>query len=358
MNKKHFKQKQLKQKSKMKYGVGGILLAAVMAAVFALTKTPNTISSDIANPNTENLDTANSDTAGSNSDTAGSNSDVTDLDVAIPEYSGCAFTIVNDNQPYFTEEDLEADWNYEYYGNLDTLGRCTIAEAMVSKDSMPAEKRGDISSVHPTGFVNQSYGDLVESDYLYNRCHLIAFSLAGENDNECNLITGTNYMNLQGMNPFETYVRNYLNDTGNHVFYRVTPIFEGENLVASGVLMEAKSIEDDGICFCIYAYNVQPGVSIDYATGENERSNLYADYIGNTTDYIGEVANGNLKSYQAVNLMTEATDYDYVVNINTGRVHKKSCASVADIHSTNLRYYKGNYEDLIQNGYILCNRCF
>ncbi len=329
-----------KTKYKARYGIGGIIVAAMIAAAVALM------------PGAKDTKVAKDANVADHGVTKEIKSE------EIPEYAGCAFFILNENKPYFSEEDFKVGDQYEYYGALDALGRCTVAEAMLSTASMPTEERGDISSVHPTGFVNQSYGNLVESDYLYNRCHLIAFSLAGENDNECNLITGTNYMNLQGMNPFETYLRNYLKDTGHHVFYRVTPIFKGENLVADGVMMEAQSIEDDEICFCIYVYNVQPGVSIDYKTGENEKSHLYEAYIGDTTAYIGEVAKGAITQYQSLQLMTEAKDYDYVVNINTGRVHRPDCASVAEIHSRNLRYYKGNYEDLVENGYILCNRCF
>ena len=189
----------------------------------------------------------------------------------IPEYSGSIFCTVNGNVPFFTEEDLVTA-SYETYGNLDSLGRCTTAMACVGLDIMPTEPRGDIGSVYPTGWVQRSYS-VVKGGYLYNRCHLIGFQLTGENANVKNLITGTRDFNNDGMLPFENMIADYIKETGNHVLYRVTPVFEGDDLLARGVLLEAYSVEDngdavDGICFNVYAYNVQPGVIIDYATGE------------------------------------------------------------------------------------------
>lgn len=187
----------------------------------------------------------------------------------IPEYSGDPYVVLNDNQPEFSEEDMTTT-SYEYYSELDSLGRCGVTMACIGQDLMPTGDRESISSVKPTGWVNNPY-DFVDGEYVYNRCHLIGFQLTGENANRNNLITGTRYMNVQGMLPFENMVADYINETGNHVLYRVTPIFDGEDLVAGGVQMEAWSVEDDGdgICFNVYCYNVQPGVVIDYATGEN-----------------------------------------------------------------------------------------
>ena len=189
----------------------------------------------------------------------------------IPEYSGSPYVPVNGNVPYFTEDDL-TDVSFESYSDLDSLGRCGVAYASVSTDTMPTEKRGSIGDVKPTGWVNVKY-DFVDGKYLYNRCHLIGYQLTAENANERNLITGTRYFNVQGMLPFENLTADYIKETGNHVLYRVTPIFEGDNLVASGVLMEAESVEDEGegLLFCVYVYNVQPGVTIDYATGKSIR---------------------------------------------------------------------------------------
>lgn len=189
--------------------------------------------------------------------------------VDIPEYSGEPYVILQDNQPDFGLEDLTLE-PFETYSDLDELGRCGVAYANVCLDIMPTEPRGDIGQIKPTGWQSTKY-DCVEGKYLYNRCHLIGYQLAGENANRKNLITGTRYLNVTGMLPFENMVDDYVEDTENHVLYRVTPIFEGDNLVVSGVQMEAFSVEDEGegICFNVYIYNVQPGVVIDYATGDS-----------------------------------------------------------------------------------------
>ena len=187
----------------------------------------------------------------------------------VPAYSGDPFVVLGDNIPQFTESDHTTE-SYETYGDLDAQNRCTYTVACIGPDLMPTEERGDIGQVRPTGWVTAKY-DFVDGKYLYNRCHLIGFQLTGENANERNLITGTRYMNVDGMLPFENMVADYIKETGNHVLYRVIPVFENDNLVADGVTMEAWSVEDNGagICFYVYVYNVQPGVEIDYATGEN-----------------------------------------------------------------------------------------
>lgn len=191
----------------------------------------------------------------------------------IPEYSGEPYSIINNNIPFFTETTTEC---FEEYPELDSLGRCGAAYACVGIDTMPTEERESISEVKPSGWHNKPY-DFVDGGYVYNRCHLIGFQLTGENANERNLVTGTRYMNVKGMLPFENEVADYIASTGNHVMYRVTPVFEGDNLVCSGVLMEAYSVEDDGagIQFCVFCFNVQPGVSIDYKTGENMEDVTY-----------------------------------------------------------------------------------
>lgn len=187
---------------------------------------------------------------------------------SIPAYSGDAYVEVNDNKPYFDEDDITTDV-FESYSNLDSLGRCGVAYANICKDIMPTEERGSIGAVRPSGWHTVKYNDYIADRYLYNRCHLIAFCLAGENANDKNLITGTRYMNVSGMLPFEEKVADYVDRTNHHVLYRVTPVFEGNNLVASGVLMEGKSIEDNTIEFCVFCYNVQPNIVIDYATGDS-----------------------------------------------------------------------------------------
>ena len=188
---------------------------------------------------------------------------------AIPAYSGEPYAVVNGNIPYFTDSDMTSE-SFEYYSDLDELGRCGTAYSSVGTDLMPTEKRGSISKVKPSGWQVSKY-DFVDGKYLYNRCHLIGYQLTGENANNKNLITGTRYLNVEGMLPFENMVADYVKETGNHVMYRVTPVFDGNNLLASGVLMEAKSVEDNGagILFNVFCYNVQPGVTIDYATGDS-----------------------------------------------------------------------------------------
>lgn len=188
----------------------------------------------------------------------------------VPAYEQEPYVVINGGVPYFEEADMVTE-SYEHYGELDALGRCTVTMACIGRDIMPTEERGDISSVKPTGWV-QNFYDEVDGGALYNRAHLIGFQLTGENANKQNLITGTRYFNVEGMLPFENMVADYLYEfPQNHVMYRVTPVFEGDELVARGVLMEAKSVEDggEGICYCVYIYNVQPGIVIDYATGKN-----------------------------------------------------------------------------------------
>lgn len=200
---------------------------------------------------------------------------ITNDSLVIPEYQGEIAIIINDNKPLFTEEEITNE-SFEYYSELDSLGRCGTAFVCIGKDLMPTGERGEIGHIKPTGWHQNKYEGLINSNppYLYNRCHLIAFCLTGENANEKNLITGTRYFNVEGMLPFETKVLNYLRDNlERHVMYRVTPIFKDNNLLASGVLMEGYSVEDKGrsINFCVFVYNVQPGVKINYITGENER---------------------------------------------------------------------------------------
>lgn len=188
----------------------------------------------------------------------------------VPEFTDQPYVVINNNEPFFTDEEKETLDPFEFYSELDELGRCGMALANVCKELMPTGDRESIGQVKPTGWQTAKY-DHVDGKYLYNRCHLIGFQLTGENANEKNLITGTRYMNVDGMLPFENMIDDYVDETENHVLYRVTPIYQGDELVARGVLMEAYSVEDqgEGICFNVYAYNNQPGVVIDYATGDS-----------------------------------------------------------------------------------------
>ena len=192
----------------------------------------------------------------------------------IPDYTDQPYVVLNDNKPDFEESDLTTE-SFEKYSDLDSLGRCGYAFANLSTDTMPKadEERESISNVEPSGWINKKY-EIVDGGYLYNRCHLIGYQLCAENANEKNLITGTRYMNTEGMLSFENQVADYIKETDNHVLYRVTPIYDGNNLVASGVQIEAQSVEDNGkgICFNVYCYNVQPGIDIDYSTGESKEA--------------------------------------------------------------------------------------
>ena len=280
----------------------------------------------------------------------------------IPAYSGTPYTEVNGNQPYFTEEELTTQ-SFETYSELDSLGRCGVAYANVGQDLMPTEPRGEIGAVKPSGWHLVKY-DNVDGKYLYNRCHLIAYMLAAENANPQNLITGTRYLNVQGMLPFETKVCDYVKNTGNHVLYRVTPIFDGDNLLADGVLMEAYSVEDagEGISFCVFAYNVQPGIGIDYATGDNwaEGSGTYQSTVASVAE---ETPVPQPETDTAVQITPESSapqesqGITYVLNTNTKKFHYPTCSSVDDMKEKNKQIYTGSREEVINMGYIPCKRC-
>lgn len=249
----------------------------------------------------------------------------------VPEFSGEPYVVINDNEPSFPAEDFTSE-GFEEYSPLDDLGRCGVAYANVSLETMPTEERGSISNVKPTGWKSVQY-DFVDGKSLYNRCHLIGFQLTGENANRQNLITGTRYMNVDGMLPFENLVADYVKETENHVLYRVTPIFEGNNLVASGVQMEAQSVEDkgEGVCFNVYVYNNQPGVTIDYATGDSWASDEAPADTGKESTYI--------------------------LNTSSRKFHKPDCGSVETISPSNKKSYTGTREELINQGYEACGKC-
>lgn len=271
---------------------------------------------------------------------------------SVPTYSGSAYVAVNDNVPYFTADDLTTT-SFESYSSLDSLGRCGVAYACVGQDIMPTEERGSIGQVKPTGWHTIKY-DCVDGKYLYNRCHLLGYQLTGENANEENLITGTRYLNIEGMLPFENMVADYVQETNNHVLYRVTPIFEESNLLASGVLMEGYSVEDgsEDILFCVYAYNVQPGVTIDYATGDS--------YLTSGGSAVSEEPSTPVTPQQPEESETTgagAVQADYVLNTNTKKFHLPSCSSADDIKESNRQEYSGSREELIAQGYDPCKRC-
>lgn len=247
----------------------------------------------------------------------------------IPEYSGIPYVEINDNKPYFEESDYTTK-AFEDYAELDVLGRCGRAYANVCRETMPTEKRGDISKVKPTGWYSVKY-DIVDGQSLYNRCHLIGYQLTAENANEKNLVTGTRYLNVDGMLPFENMIADYVKETNNHVLYRVTPVFQDSELVCRGIEMEAWSVEDngDGVCFNVYAYNVQPGVIIDYQTGKPELEEAYAGHEVNK----------------------------YVINTNNNKVHLPDCSSVKSIKEENKKTVNDSLASLKSKGYIPCGVC-
>lgn len=247
---------------------------------------------------------------------------------------------VNGNVPRFSDEEKKTAAAFENYSDLDALGRCGVAFACVGKETMPTEERGPIGSIKPSGWHSVKY-DFVDGKYLYNRCHLIGYQLTAENANEKNLITGTRYLNTKGMLPFENMVADYVKETGNHVLYRVTPVFDGKNLVASGVYMEAYSVEDDGdgICFYVYVFNRQPGVKIDYLTGDS-------------------VADGTVQSASEETTSAEKEETKtYVLNISNGKFHLPDCDSVKKMKEENKQIMKCKRSELINAGYSPCGSC-
>ena len=255
----------------------------------------------------------------------------------IDKYSGKPYVVVNGNVP-FISVDSTAYTSYESYSALDSLGRCGVCIASVGRDIMPTEARGSIGSVKPTGWHSVKY-DFVVGKYLYNRCHLLGFQLTGENANERNLITGTRSMNTQGMLPFENMVADYVKETGNHVLLRVTPHFEGNNLLASGVLMEAISVEDSGagVMFCVYCYNAEPGVAINYENGDN------------CEDIDAPILTEEPTQQEAQNT--------YMLNTSTNKFHYPYCHSVKQMSDKNKQTYTGIRQSLINSGYSPCGNC-
>ncbi len=264
---------------------------------------------------------------------------------SIPEFSGQAYVEINNNIPYFTDDDYNLQ-PFEHYSELDALGRCGTAFACIGTELMPTEERGSIGQVKPSGWHTVKY-DCVDGKYLYNRCHLIGYQLTAENANTRNLITGTRYMNVDGMLPFENMVADYITETGNKVLYRVTPVFSGENLVATGVLMEAESVEDrgDGICYNVFVYNAQPGVLIDYATGESWLAQSSGTAQQETEDSLQDTGT------------SQAQVRTYILNTNTKKFHIPTCHSVDSMKDKNKKEYTGDREEIISQGYSPCKNC-
>lgn len=251
----------------------------------------------------------------------------------IPEFSDEPYVIINDNVPNFEKSQI-TDVCYEKYSPLDSLGRCGVAIACIGTEIMPTKERGEIGMIKPSGWHTVKY-DNVDGKYLYNRCHLIGYQLTGENANKSNLITGTRYLNIDGMLPFENLIAEYVEKTNNHVVYRVTPIFEGNNLLATGVQMEGYSVEDNGaeICFNVFAYNAQPDIEINYATGESKQKNATVDK------------------------KDETVAITYILNRNSKKIHLPECSSLSNTKPQNKKETDKTLEELESLGYSPCKSC-
>ena len=268
----------------------------------------------------------------------------------IPHYSGSVYVELNRNKPVFSRNEI-TDKSYEKYGKLDELGRCTTAIACLGEELMPTEERKSVGMIKPTGWNQNKYPGIIDSDppYLYNRCHMIGYQLTGENANEQNLITGTRFMNVEGMLPFENMVAEYILGTGNHVMYRVTPVFEGKNLLCSGVKMEAYSVEDsgEGISFNVYCYNVQPGIDINYVDGSNSITSVSADdFVINVTEDDGMSGDRQIPATTT-----------YIGNKKSKKFHDPSCKGVKDMAEKNKVYFSESRDEIIKQGYVPCKMC-
>ena len=292
----------------------------------------------------------------------------------IPEYSGLPVAEVHDDKPFFRKKDKKTyKPRTEYYSPLDELGRCGIAYACVGVDTIPAEdeQRGEIGQIRPSGWHTVKYADIIPDLYLYNRCHLIGWQLGAENVNECNLITGTRYLNVSGMLPYENMIADYVRRSGNHVMYRVTPFFYDDELVARGVLLEAQSIETTDISFCVWCYNVQPGIIIDYETGDSRIDEHYTVQItagdegytkaGDTSGSSGTPNTNNNFSSETSPGMGEdkdiASETTYVLNTNTHKFHYVDCPSVKQMATHNMEQTTMTRDEIIAAGYSPCGNC-
>lgn len=283
----------------------------------------------------------------------------------IPAYSGQPYVVINNNIPFFTDADMTTE-SFENYSALDMLGRCGVAYSCVGQETMPTEKRGSIGMVKPSGWHTVKY-NFVDGKYLYNRCHLIGYQLTAENANERNLITGTRSFNVVGMLPFENMTADYIKETNNHVLYRVTPMYRDTDLVATGVLMEAKSVEDngDGVLFCVFCYNVEPGVTIDYATGDSyENGEVKAEATPTPTPTVAPTPTPTPEPIATPTPVPAADPADpepqgttYILNTNTKKFHYPSCGSVKQMKDSNKQEYTGTRDEVIAKGYVPCKKC-
>lgn len=269
------------------------------------------------------------------------------IDVSsVPEYSDAAYVEINNNKPYF---EVFTNEYFEKYSELDSLGRCGTVFEMLGPETMPEAEREGIGMIKPSGWHTVKYPELIPDLYLYNRCHLIGYQLCGKNADERNLITGTRYMNVSGMLQFEDKTAEYIRQSGNHVLYRVTPVFDGSNLVASGVLMEALSVEDNGsgLSFCVFCYNIQPGIEINYSDGESQ---IAEEPVQTESEEPEEIEKETVPD-------TENTGQEYILNTNTNKFHYPSCKSVKQMKEENKKEYTGTRDEIISQGYSACKNC-
>ena len=342
----------------------GYLIAAILCVAVAVSFVPNEGVSGFASRDISHAGCASAVHKSANHD---GDPEAPPFDLAeVPAYDGAPSVQVHDNEPYFSSADFDTQ-AFEQYTALDLRGRCGTAFALVGRETMPTVQRGSIGMVRPSGWKIARY-PWIDGEYLFNRCHLVGFQLTGQNDNERNLITGTRFMNVNGMLPYEDQVASYVRRTGNHVLYRVTPLFSKRNLVASGVLMEAESVEDNGagVCFCVWCYNVEPGVEIDYATGESRADGtissegmqgeaFFSDGVS-AGDAQGDDAgqNGEAQPLESIEIDSAAT---YVVNASSGKFHRPDCPSVFDMADKNRTMFYGSREEALEAGYVPCGWC-
>lgn len=282
------------------------------------------------------------------------NSDYVLLD-EVPLWDGDPSVSLNGGKPEFTEEEIERARKhdeFELFDEMDKYGRCGTAAACVGPETMPEGERGSIGMVQPSGWQISKYDFIDNGGYLYNRCHLIGWQLTGQNDEIRNLITGTRYMNVQGMLPFENQVAEYVRRTGNHVLYRATPVFKGKELVARGVVLEAYSLEDDGkgVLFNVYCYNVQPGVSINYQDGTNH-------FDEETLDANTDVDKDAAETSSEIQELDIPAGVTYILNNNTMRFHRLDCEGAKTIQEHNREWFYGSREEAIEEGYVPCGMC-
>ncbi len=362
------------QKSNLWVLLCAFALSATACNASADSSIPASVSSEIPAVSSENEPKTDSEANQSDETIVPPENTASAFDVtSVPAYSGQASIAINQNVPFFTEEELQnasdtvANGTHLFgdgdvqYSELDAYGRCQTATALLSQDIMPSENQESdaIGMINPAGWHAVRYPDVISDLYLYNRCYLIDWDLCAESATPENLTAGTSYLTKEGLLPFENETADYIKETGNHVLYRVTPIFEDENLVCAGILMEAKSIEDDGLSFCVYCYNVQPYIYIDYLTGESYQTAVEIPDSQEESVSIGEqTPEQNFDIYKTtVPADASGEEKDYVLNSNSMKIHKPDCSTVQGTPEENLQSVHADINTLFAEGYKKCKLC-